>query len=220
MCNFKKLLIDEEKEGYLNDGQTDLKVLFILREPDSPTWDSFFMKNVVKSKGKTGGLRYYNILKKLAQIVLNKADDDNIFQECAFINLYPHDGKSSAGDGFYKTLNTIKKLPNGEVKNETSTTGKDILEIANKRIDLINNLPKGTKIITVQDIYKALAKPDKEKYMTYKKGAISKDFFCSQCRFNNNVIVYEFWHPSYTHIAYQPLIDITKSANHNINRTD
>ncbi len=204
----------EVMEGFLYDTpQECVYLLFILREPDCENEQSFWLKKALHNyigRGKNGN-KIINTFTKLACFVLGKKDPE-ILRECAFINLYPYDGKPRADrdGGFFKTLKEIQS-PSDKQQKYNRKDGKEIniTEIADKRINLFRHL-KDTNIntiVTVADIFNCISIEDEScaTERIFKKNG--KPFRIGSLIYNDRIKVFEYYHPSARCVNYQLLDD-------------
>ena len=219
----KELNFIEGIEGYLGEPK-DCKMLIILREhggKEKPAEDFWFHK-VVDEEIK-GGIKYYNVLGRLAKKIIGSKDKQEALKKCAFINLAPfwggkicNDNKGNTGrflgegcvfDMFKNTALQDKK----QIKINKDSNAQDI---AKQRLCLINQAidSEVEYILTVREIYDAIC----EKYGVTESGSIefkskgkTRKFEC--CKINDTII-YSFYHPSYAGIGYGNLetIEIPK----------
>ncbi len=139
-----------ETEGFLDDAKFN-GVTFLLREPNSNGEDAvdFWFKKVVHNKDnlistltkpsdKASVTRYSNYTKKcLKQIQFN----DEELKHCAYMNLHPYSGKSSAS-GKYK--DTLKEF---DEKHERWKVIEDLRpEVIFTCVDIYNKIKRFLKI--------------------------------------------------------------------------
>ena len=202
---------DELMEGLLYDVPTEsVHVLFVLREPDCENEQSFWLRNTLH--GKTGrgknGNKILNTFTKLACFALGKEDAD-ILKECAFINLYPYDGKPRVEKdcGFIQTLNEIRNPAGKTVKYGKREI--DITKLAANRIKLFKHLSDTNirHIITVADIFNCIASDDAcdSAVRIHKKNG--QQFRIGSLIYDNRISVYEYYHPSARCVNYKLLDD-------------
>lgn len=215
-------------EGALSNEYTS-KMLIVLKEPHSDDDQIFWFYNVVNNlndkSGKNArrgtGKRFFNILGSMACSILKDETDKEIaLKNCAYINLYPYDGKAVSEynkSGYSLTYNAINakrneknltKNQNEKISEWNNQKGCDINRIAEKRIALFDHLKEcGIKyILTVPEIFNLLCNGNTtERFLTveYGKNKNIQDF--DQCTLSNGVTVFEFWHPSCTRISYDHL---------------
>lgn len=222
MYDFKKSKDGVLLEGFLNC-ENKAEILFIMKEPNSEEQKDFwFWKVVYDEKGLNGkpcrrknGMKFYNVLGKLSKYIMNCLEEstESVLKKCAFINLYPYDGKASAHMGGYSLLmeslyslkgKNIRKNKLEQIEKFEKEKNIDLNELAKSRLELINQLcSSGVKyILTVPEIYKL-----------FSNDKISEDEFLPEyengkfhfCQLENGTIIYEFWHPSYPKINYNNL---------------
>lgn len=205
---------DEVMEGFLYDTPPDcVHLLFILREPDCENEQSFWLKNALHNnvgRGKNGN-KIINTFTRLACFALGKKDTE-ILKECAFINLYPYDGKPRVdrNGGFFKTLKEIQS-PSEQQQIYYRDDGKEIniTEIASKRLNLFSHLKDThiSTIVTVTDIFNCISTKDNscEIERIIKKNG--KAFRVGSLVYNDKIKVFEYYHPSARCVNYQLLDD-------------
>ncbi|MBQ3284791.1 MAG: hypothetical protein IJH40_04030 [Ruminococcus sp.] len=200
-------------EGFLYDvPQSMIHLLFILREPNCPDEQTFWLKNALHGltgRGRNGN-KILNTFSRLACFALGKQSED-ILAECAFINLYPYDGKPRVyrNSGFTKTINAIRTPSDGTIMYHRKD-GKeiDITTIADKRIKLFEHL-SGTDIrhiVTVGDIFNCISSGDNDPSpeRIIKKNGDS--FRIGSFKWDERIKVYEYYHPCAPCVNYR-LID-------------
>ena len=197
-------------EGFLYDVPKDnIHLLFILREPNCPDEQSFWLKNALHGltgRGRNGN-EILNTFSKLACFALGK-QSEKILAECAFINLYPYDGKPRVyrNSGFTKTLNAIHtrsdktimyRRKDGKVINITKT--------ADKRIELFHHLSNTNirHIVTVGDIFDSISSGDDDpsSERIHKKNGGS--FRIGSFMWDDCIKVYEYYHPCAPCVNYR-----------------
>ena len=131
-------------EGPLSDKPT--KLLFVMKEPNGEKLECFWMKDKVITREE--GARYYNVLGAFAKSISNVNSHKEAWEQSAYINLYPFDGKSKAVSNheicksYIDLINAINEwestteLDTAEPIDETSTKSQilcnrlKIIEIA------------------------------------------------------------------------------------------
>lgn len=198
-------------EGLLYDvPQDSVRLLFILREPNCENEQSFWLKEVVhgrKEKGKNGN-KILNTLTKLACFALGKQEPD-ILRECAFINLYPYDGKPRVDrkGGFSKTCCALKSLCKA---TDIMKSGYNRIKvIAKKRMELLKHLSDTNirNIVTTADIFNYIANEDNNFSTMGIRKKNGKQFRIGSLIYDERIKVYEYYHPSAGCVNYQLLND-------------
>ena len=190
-------------EGFIGN-PNECKILFILKEPDTGSAEEFWFKKGVDQCGK-GAKRYFHILGKIAAKILDRSGDlDNddflqsVLKECAYINLYPIKGETSASDDYKIVLELLENTESDPIEINKKCNHN---EIASNRKYLIENI-NCDYIVTVWDIFDKIIKEESRsngiKYdgKWFKKGEFS------------GKPVYYFYHPSYPPISYKKLEEI------------
>lgn len=205
-------------EGYLGDNK-EAEILFILKEPNTKNVeedDGFWFKKVISDENRTAnGKRYFNILGSLAEKLLKcNESKTELLKKCAYINLYPFSGENRQSNNYEEVLKALNNhLKNGDqITNKTISESSAYNDIAENRISLINQIIMSGKtkyIVTVREIYNILSKlPSpcdnaKNHYLQLEYGRkhkTTKSFACHTLK--NDLMLCEFWHPSYTWINY------------------
>lgn len=214
-------------EGYLSDDKC-AELLIILKEPHSDDNPYFWFYNVVNNlndiRSKPGGRRFFNILGSLVCGILGETKNDeatkeNALKRCAFINLYPYDGKAVAEhnkSGYSLTYSVMNNLTvtDNKIEEWEKVKGINISSVADRRTELFKHLSESNikYILTVPEIFAMLSKAenkDKKTFIAinYKNSGKEKTrkFNQDQYRLSDKITVFEFWHPSYTRINYENL---------------
>lgn len=147
-------------EGPLGDKANNIKLLFVMKEPNGERLECFWMKDKVITKEE--GTRYYNVLGAFAKSFLKTSHHDALMQ-IAYINLYPFKGcGTSKRDNEeksyldlmdtweqYKDSNTLLDLDSADII-EFSSSHEEILC---NRIKIIKNaLDNGISVVAFYDI--------------------------------------------------------------------
>jgi len=144
----KKEWFYNKSEGYLGDNE-QVKVLFIMCEPSSGGEEvkegKFWFFDVINQnqriKWKKREARYFDVLGRIACLLLSEDDKFEALKQCAYVNLYPKKGEGHKSACYYCQLCHFIE-------------GKDEYH----RWDIIDNLPKDSIIVTMGDIAKAIEK--------------------------------------------------------------
>lgn len=143
----------KESEGFLgNDEQS--KILFVMREPNSKGKEvvdgEFWFRDVVNPVNglSTIDIRYFEILGKIACLLLGKSDKTDALKQCAYVNLYPKKGKGSRSNCYKCQLDRFLEL-----------------EDEYHRWDIIESLPEKCIIVTMTDIANAIKKVKRNSIM-------------------------------------------------------
>lgn len=148
---------DHLTEGLLCDGKrfSDIKLLFVLREPNSGgrRADTFWIKDIIAKAERGEALsadesRYYKWIKNITDL-FDIAD----LSDCAYINLFPFRGKGSAGDDYKRTLRAFK----GKNTFKREKIQADFSKLAENRWEIIKRLSDKAIVITLGDIYDGIA---------------------------------------------------------------
>jgi hypothetical protein len=217
MCNLDNLFCkvgDKFIEGYLSDeAKKDCKILFVLREPHATAKDTtgFWIYEVVNDS-RTDGKRYVNVLGMLAAKLLKEPQEEQedelkyykrMLKKCAFINLYPFSGDNKKSKNYTETLYALKDAEKKPEVLKREVDEEKYCKIAGNRLEIINEL-KPRYIVTACDIFDAF----KDKLGTApQKGLRYKDKQFNAIDMDNETKVLAFYHPSYTRIAYDSLMD-------------
>lgn len=199
-------------EGFLYDVPQDMiRLLFILREPNCPDEQSFWLKNALH--GLTGrgrnGSKILNTFSKLACFALGK-QSEKILAECAFINLYPYDGKPRVcrSSGFTKTLTAIQ-TPSNKTIMYRRKDGKEIniTKTADKRIELFHHLSSTNirHIVTVGDIFNCISSEDDSSPLARIEKKNGGSFRIGSFIWDDRIKVYEYYHPCAPCVNYRLL---------------
>ena len=204
----------EPIEGYLSDNHQP-KILIILKEPHTDDNLIFWFYRVVNNmedfkekSARTGtGKRFFNIIGNIACALLKYEKNDaaakeTALKQCAFINLYPYDGKAYAGksSGYQSTLRALK----GKADGRTA----ELTELVERRRELFRNLGESSIecVLTVPEVYELLTHGKTDEYSFYLNLAYGKGKLKSFRRSTvDGIAVYEFWHPSCVKISYHHL---------------
>lgn len=174
-------------EGFL-DFSNEVKILFILREPNSngKEADSFWVWEKLHDRPDSV---YIPSLETIAGLLIEDSykGKNQKLKQCAYMNLYPHSGIGSIGETYKHRL---RSFANREEKD------------ADNRRKIIESLPDGTIICTLGDIASAI------KYL-YDGKEIDRSLMIhvnnsqkewQAFTFKNKqgiVTVYTFYHPAY-----------------------
>ena len=135
-------------EGPLSDKPT--KLLFVMKEPNGDKLNCFWMKDVVdniNNERREIGLKYYNVLGAFAKSISNVNSHKEAWEQSAYINLYPFDGKSKAVSN-PETCKSYIDLINA-INEWESTTELDTAEPIDKTSTKSQILCNRLKIIEV-----------------------------------------------------------------------
>ena len=119
-------------EGPLGENSDNIKLLFVMKEPNGDDLNCFWMKEKVITRKE--GTKYYNVLGAFAKSFINVNTHEVALERSAYINLYPFDGKSEA-------------IPNSE-------TGKSYIDLIND----VNVWKNVRKLDVAEPIFKGCTK--------------------------------------------------------------
>lgn len=232
---------DEYIEGHLGKAE-DTRLLIVLKDPnsnDEAINQLFWMKDCVLTR-KTGS-RYYHVLGALARFILKTDNKKSALEQCAYINLYPFSGKSSAKNSKYSAVfsqlknikypvtNAEKLTIDDAIKEDLAVNDlidkypKELQKIAANRLKIIENmLDQGCSVLTVKEIYYELIKHFdlKETPVTGKKeGGICEYNYFTYNNGEKDAKVYWYQHPSFPRINYTALGE-SLGFNKRINEID
>jgi hypothetical protein len=198
----------ELMEGFLFEAcNTQAKLLFIMKEPHNTDGETtFWFRDIVNGyRHDRNGTKMEHTLQRIAEYVLGSSED-NIFKQCAYINLYPYDGDAYVNkekkDGYWAVRNGIAALTAGK---EHIDIGSKSLEVARDRIKLLTFLSQyGIRyIVTVQDLFDVITDHESISSSTLLKKNRVTPFRVGKCLFDPSVTVYEYYHPSAPCVSYE-----------------
>lgn len=196
-------------EGFLGE-RNEARVLFLLREPDDPDAQIFWMRKVLDDERfrRGRGPKYADTLSALARHLLGCPD---AIRRCAYINLYAAGGESSASRMYGLTYRafrgeTLSASPADKAAAETRaaqvkgllrdfvTSGTEHIVTVGSIYQLLRGMP-GTRVIRAEEDYD----PSEKLTLRYRrKGIHEKTFRRCECEMlGRRVNLHEFWHPSY-----------------------
>ena len=232
---------DKYIEGFLDGRNTEsdlyakiANILFLLREPNNPDQQDFWLKRILDDNydnechvyyRNTHNLEYFNTFATIAAYLLDQTSvsHDNVaaIKSCAYINLYARKGKGKASPEYKITLNYLSQLLRGSPLYD-----KDLFPEEAKRAKCVYTLLRdfitnGTEtIVTVYDIYNMISNYCKKNTdckkdsvwmkLGYKNEPERKPmhFNCKSVQlFGHDVKIYNFWHPSYRYYDFSLLKD-------------
>ena len=152
-------------EGPLGENAYNIKLLFVMKEPNGEELNCFWLKQVFK--GKETGTRYFNNLNIYIEKLFGRKAEikDELLNKMAFINLFPFFGKSHVVEGKgYSALiqdSVWEDAKTAELKKQI-TVNDNNKTILRNRIEIIKNaLDNGAYVVAHYEIVDMLAKIDK-----------------------------------------------------------
>ena len=200
----------ELMEGFLFDGcNAQAKLLFIMKEPHNTDGETtFWFRDIVNGyRHDRNRTKMKHTLQRIAEYVLGPSED-NIFKQCAYINLYPYDGEAYVNkekkDGYWVVRNGIAALAIGK---EQIDIGNKSLAVAHNRIDLLTSLSQHRirYIVTVQDLFDVITDHKSISSSSLLKKNRVTPFHVGKCLFDPSVTVYDYYHPSAPCVNYDML---------------
>ena len=189
-------------EGPLSDKPT--KILFVMKEPNGEKLNCFWMRDNVLAR--KDGSKYYNVLGAFAKSIIGESHHSSL-EQCAYINLYPYNGKSNVAGGGYKKLIALWRKKSVKENEDT----KDLNNKINNRFQIIKDaLENGISVVAHFEIADVLAKysdlkNDLEKTTDYEKNK----YHITSYQYKDKAKLYAMPHPAYS-IKYDTLSKILK----------
>ncbi len=192
-------LFIKEKDGTLLEGPLSdqpTKLLIVMKEPNGDSLNCFWLKKVVHrtEKGKMA-TKYYNTLGAFAKTFLNESTHNPALKKCAYINLYPFDGKSTVKGGGY--INLIKLWKNQNINSDNYDI--DVLKSTlNNRLQIIGNaLNSGISVAAHYEIANMLLTDNtfKDKFKKTQEYPDNK-YHISSYKYGAKAKLYAIPHPS------------------------
>ena len=147
-------------EGYLGNTK-DCKLMFLMREPDCKKGQTarenyFWFKGVVQDKNEKGRAKYYlQKLGRIAALILKENDGGNIedwvtsLKKAIYININPVTGEGTKSIEYRNALTSFAGGP--DIECSISMNGQEYTYPS--RWETILNMPDGSTIVTVYDVY-------------------------------------------------------------------
>ena len=178
-----------EYEGLLGD---TAKLLIVLKEPHGDEWNCFWMKEKVLPRKE--GTRYFNVLGAFTKKILGTQTKIEALAQCAFVNLYPYDGKASAekDGGYAKMIRVWKKKEADE----------DLQKLLENRLKIIKNaLDSAVPVVAPREI----ARQIKGEFSLQDAGPWLGDY---PCYTDGKRTVFAISHPADQHLSYARLEEL------------
>ena len=150
-------------EGYLGEPQ-ESKILFLMREPNCGSKvvnkDKFWFRDVVN--GEKSGKTYFQKLGRIAALITGEDSADNeeswrkALRKSIYMNINPVCGKGRASEEYKKSKMQFAEGPEAVCSLEVDLNGQITPYEYPNRWNAINQLPDGSVIVTVGDIYTIL----------------------------------------------------------------
>ena len=236
---------DKYIEGFLDGRNTEsnsyeknANLLFLLREPNNPDQQDFWLKRILDDTydidchvyyRNTHNLKYFNTFASIAAYLLNQTsashDEVSAIASCAYINLFARRGKGISSPEYKSTRELLSTLLRGEDLKPKKTDSEESIIRARCVYNLLKDfITSGTEtIVTVCDIYNMISGccrkysgcSKNEVWLTlgYKNQPERRRmaFNCRTVRlFDHEVKMYNFWHPSYRFYDFSLLKDELK----------
>lgn len=205
-------------EGYLGNSN-ECEILFVLKEPNDPSPDGFWLKKEVVDKVikepnvklEKAEEKYLHVLGYLAYRLsggqrkkLSNRELAGALKHCAFINLYPCSGErntNSKENKYKKTLRRMKKIRKDKSHSKKPcyiSNKEDYFNIAQNRLQIINSM-NWKLLVTVCGAFEVIANKNAEECCVGIVAKKPEKQFRVACFENDmNKYVLSYYHPSNT----------------------
>ena len=201
-------------EGPLGDKANNIKLLFVMKEPDGEELNCFWLKQVFKDEEK--GIRYFNSLNiYIGKLFGKKAKiKDELLNKIAFINLFPFFGKSHVVEGKgYSALmqdSVWKDAKTAELKEQISVNDENKIILRN-RIEIIKNaLDNGVCIVAHFEIIDFMKKHFRE--IELVDTIEDNDFHINSYLYKGDEKIYAIQHPTTRKVSYKKIEELFKGV--------